>query len=96
MANGTRFMDYIANCAVQGTDPELVFWGRYIGGQYSVTAAEAASLHANGINLLVIYNGATPARRPRWSRQRPRRCDQSASSSWPVGTAGRSRYFRGR
>lgn len=36
-----------------------VFWGRYIGGNYSLTAAEAAFLHAGGCKILLVYNGTT-------------------------------------
>ena len=34
------------------------FWGRYIGGLYSITAPEVAFLRARGTKILLIYNGA--------------------------------------
>jgi hypothetical protein len=34
------------------------FWGRYIGGLYPLTAAEAQFLHNKGCRILIIYNGA--------------------------------------
>ena len=33
------------------------FWGRYIGGRYSLTPAEAGFLHSRGSRILVVYNG---------------------------------------
>ncbi len=42
--------------ALAGRAPE--FWGRYIGGHYSMTAAEARFLHGQGCRVLMIYNGA--------------------------------------
>src|SRR5580704_10968080 len=35
------------------------FWGRYIGGHYSLTAVEAAFLNAAGCKILLIYNGTS-------------------------------------
>jgi hypothetical protein len=59
MADGTLFIDYISGVAVHPPDAPLAFWGRYIGGHYQITPAEAAKLHAGNYKILVIYNGAT-------------------------------------
>ncbi len=32
------------------------FWGRYIGGRYSLTPAEVGFLHSRGCRILVVYN----------------------------------------
>jgi Rv2525c-like, glycoside hydrolase-like domain len=45
--------DYVTEQA--GCNP--AFWGRYIGGRFSLTSKEAAFLHSKGCRILVIYNG---------------------------------------
>ena len=35
------------------------FWGRYIGGNYSLTAGEITYLHGVGCKILVAYNGTS-------------------------------------
>jgi hypothetical protein len=51
----TLAFDAVTNRA--GQPPE--FWGRYIGGNYSLTATEAAFLHAANCKILLTYNGTS-------------------------------------
>ena len=60
MADGTLFIDYITRVATPPGGPSLSFWGRYIGGLYSITSGEAAFLQTRNFKILVIYNGAGP------------------------------------
>ncbi|MGB7846901.1 MAG: glycoside hydrolase domain-containing protein [Candidatus Acidiferrum sp.] len=50
---GIPLYDYVTQQA--GSTPS--FWGRYIGGRYSVTSGEVAFLHSKGCKVLVVYNG---------------------------------------
>ena len=59
MADGTVFRDYISAAAAAPPLSLLTFWGRYIGGHFQLSVAEAADLHAANFRILVIYNGAT-------------------------------------
>lgn len=45
--------DYVTQLA--GSVP--AFWGRYIGGRYSLTPGEASFLHSRGCRILLVYNG---------------------------------------
>ncbi len=45
--------DYVTQLA--GGVPS--FWGRYIGGRYSLTPMEVSFLHSKGCRILVVYNG---------------------------------------
>ncbi len=48
--------DYISQQA--GAAP--AFWGRYIGGLYSLTSQEITFLHSKNCKILLIYNGTSP------------------------------------
>jgi hypothetical protein len=52
IANQLLF-DYVSQLA--GGMP--AFWGRYIGGRYSLTPAEAGFLHSRDCRILLVYNG---------------------------------------
>jgi hypothetical protein len=51
---GQTLFDFITQQA--GQSP--AFWGRYIGGNFALTAGEAQFLHDRNCKILVIYNGA--------------------------------------
>ncbi len=53
--SGQTLFDYVTSQA--GAAPS--FWGRYIGGQASLTAAEVTFILNRGCLILPIYNGAT-------------------------------------
>jgi hypothetical protein len=53
--DGTVCFDSVTQRA--GAAP--AFWGRYIGGFYAMTAAEATYLHGKGCSVLLVYNGTS-------------------------------------
>ena len=53
--NGTDGLTSVGQRA--GAAP--AFWGRYIGGNYSLNAGEAAFLQAGGCKILLVYNGTS-------------------------------------
>jgi hypothetical protein len=53
--DGSSGFDSVTQTA--GASP--IFWGRYIGGNFAITAVEAAFLQAKACKILPVYNGTS-------------------------------------